>query len=332
MLLNLCLIPLSVVPDTLLLTALWEPPFSFLCFPESLGSLCPDTMADGQVTEAVKVTTADPAVSAANFLPLDDSDSPGNGLDGDDSASDVPMTAETDDEDDVDSSAPHPQTAHLDPAAVAPKTTCQIKEDLTRKRKSSDDASDNDHGRSALEPVKKVKLAEFKEGHPGDGNPLNDPSKLPAEIWQYIFTFCPPRTLGRLLLVNRLFNVYLDPSSTIQCEQPPPLHKTAVLISKPNSIWQSSRRRFWPSMASPLQDKTELYMWQLSCSSSCQHCGSSMSQQDDCSDPWQSGPGKDGIAVVWPFATRACGLCLLSKSTKVCCAWQGRGIGVLVLT
>lgn len=278
-------------------------------------------MADGQGTEAVEVTTAKPTASAADFVPLDDGDSPVNGHDGDDSASDVPMTTETDDEDD-DASLYH-QPAQLDPVVAEPNSSIQNpEEDLTRKRKSSDDMSDNDNGRTALESVKKVKLAESMEEHQDDDSPFSDWSQLPAEVWQHIFTFCPPRTLGRLLRVNKLFNVYLDPSSAIQCKQPPPLPRTAVPMSKPNAIWQSSRRRFWPNMPSPLQDQTELYMWQLSCSSSCQHCRSSMSQQEDSTDPWQSGPGKDGIAIMWPFATRSCGLCLLSKSTKVCCACQ----------
>lgn len=291
---------------------------------EHCDSLCHDTMADGQGTEAVEVTTAEPTASAADFVPLDDSDSPVNGHDGDDSASDVPMTTETDDEDDdVDVSSPYHQPAQLHPVVAEPNSSIQKpEENLTRKRKSSDDISDNDNGRTGLESVKKVKLAEPMEEHQDDDSPSSDWSQLPAEVWQHIFTFCPPRTLGRLLCVNRLFNVYLDPSSKIQCEQPPPLSSTAVPLSKANAIWQSSRRRFWPSMPSPLQDQTELYMWQLSCSSSCQHCRSSMSQQDDSTDPWQSGPGKDGIAIIWPFATCSCGLCLLSKSTKVCCACQ----------
>lgn len=277
-------------------------------------------MADGQDTEAVEVATADPTASATDFLPLDDGDSPTKGQNGDDSASDVPMTTETDDEDDVVTSASHQQVAKLGLTIVAQNNTVPGREDLTKKRKSPDHVSDNDKGRGALESVKKVKLADFKKDHQGDDNCSSDRSKLPAEVWQHIFTFCPPRTLGRLLLVNRLFNVYLDPSSTIQCEQPRRLSETVVPILKPNFIWQSSRRRFWPSMASPLQGKTELYMWQLSCSFSCQYCGLSLSQQEDSTDPWQSGPGKDGIAIIWPFANRSCGLCLLSKSTKVCYA------------
>lgn len=277
-------------------------------------------MADGWYAEAVEVTTAQPtpgpAASAADFLPLDDSDS------SDDSGSDVPMTAETDEEDNEDTSALTAETTQFNQAAAASNNTVELRTDLTRKRKSWDDASDETSGQGALDPVKKVKLAdpESKEQHQGDGNSLTDRSKLAVEVWQHIFTFCPPRTLGRLLKVNRLFNVYLDPSSQVQCERPHPLSKTAVPVLQPNSIWQASRRRFWPGMAIPLQDKTELYMWQLSCSSSCQHCGSTLPLQTDPSDAWQYGPGKDGIAIVWPFATRSCGSCLLTNSIKVCSA------------
>lgn len=278
------------------------------------------------------MATANPplAASAADFLPLDDSDADVS----DASSSDVPMTVETDEEDNADHTAPH-QPTQLNQAAAASNNTVELRLDLTRKRKSSDDASDKDSGgQGALDSVKKVKLADLgsKEKHQGDGNSLSDASRLPGEVWQHLFTFCPPRTLGRLLQVNRLFNVYLDPSSTIQCERPDPLPKSAVPVLQPNSIWQASRRRFWPGMAGPLQNKTELYMWQLSCSGPCQHCGSIMPQQKDWSDLWQSGPGKDGIAIIWPFATRSCGACLLRNSTKVCCAKPNQSSCVLVLT
>lgn len=276
-------------------------------------------MADGQYEEPVEATTTELAASAADYLPLDDSDT------SDDSASDVPMTVETDEEDNTDTSAPQ-QIAQLNQATAVSNNAVELSAALTKKRKSPDEEADNSTGQDALQPVKKVKLAdpESKEEHQGDGISLTDRSRLPGEVWQHIFTFCPPRTLGRLLRVGRLFNVYLDPSSTVQCERPPPLSQIAVPVLQPNSIWQASRRRFWPSIPSPLQDKTELYMWQLSCSSSCQHCGSSMPQQKHSSDPWQSGPGKDGLAIVWPFATRSCGPCLLTNSIKVCFVRQNK--------
>ncbi|XXG99088.1 ARP2/3 actin-organizing complex subunit Sop2 [Hypoxylon texense] len=56
--------------------------------------------------------------------------------------------------------------------------------------------------------AKKVKLDEKHTACP------LDKSLLPAEIWHRIFTFTPPRTLGNLLCVNKLFNAYLIPQSS----------------------------------------------------------------------------------------------------------------------
>lgn len=286
-------------------------------------------MADGDLTGPVKVTDADSNASAADFLPLDDSDTSGAQVShnddqashaaSDDSDSDVSM--ETEDEDNANLSTPPPQASRVDASTSAPNDTFDVSgEAVSRKRKSLNDAPDSHDAPNTLEPVKKVKLDKAKGALQGEDEPLADRSHLPAELWSHIFTFCPPKTLGKLLLVNRLFNMYLDPSSVIQCRRPEPLSEGILAILKPNSIWQASRRRFWPGMPVPLKGMSELFMWQLCCSTSCQHCGvkSSAPQQNGAADPWQSGPGKDGVAIIWAFATRSCGACLLSKSTKVC--------------
>lgn len=304
-----------------------------MSFLDGQGSHCFDrAMAEGDFTGSVEVADADPDASAADFLPLDDSDSsdaqlsPNNGQANhgatDDSDSDGDVSMETGDED----STNEPQAAELDAMPALPNNTYDGSGYVfNRKRKSLDDALDSRDGTNTLEPVKKVKLQEFEGEHQGKENASPDRSRMPAEIWNRIFTFCPPRTLGKLLFVNRLFNAYLDPSSVVQCKRPEPLSVGFLSVLKPNSIWQASRRRFWPGMPIPLKDKSELYMWQLCCSTSCQHCGFKPiePQQNDASDPWQSGPGKDGVALIWAFATRSCGACLLSKSTKVCSERRG---------
>lgn len=290
-------------------------------------------MAQGDLTGPVEVADADPGASAADFLPLDDGDSSdvqvshNNDQDHDgatdDSDSDVSMETEDDD------ATNEQQAPELDATTARPNNTSDGSGNTSnRKRKSFYDALDSHDVTNNLDPVKKVKVEESKAEHQGKENVLPDRSRMPAEIWNRIFTFCPPRTLGKLLFVNRLFNVYLDPSSVMQCKRPEPLSVGLLSVMKPNSIWQASRRRFWPGMPVPLKDKSELYMWRLCCSTSCQHCGFKpiVPQQNDGSDPWQPGPGKDGVAIIWAFATRSCGACLLSKSTKVCSARQdGQG-------
>lgn len=289
-------------------------------------------MADGgDYPGALHVAAADPDASAADFLPLDDSSngsdahvSPVNGQDedGDDSASDVSMEAQTDDEDDA--IPPYSQLQSI-PVDAPPFTTShsvandQSGGNAARKRKSPGSILYSEDGSNALEATKKVKLEQSSEGVQGDEVPVVDKSALPVEIWHHIFTFCPPRTLGRLLVVNQLFNVYLDPSSSICRARPLSLSSGRLSPLQPNAVWQASRRRFWPNMPSPLQGKTELDMWRLSCSASCQHCGRQGTLQDQRSlGPWQSGPGKDGVSIIWPFATQSCATCLLANSTKVC--------------
>jgi hypothetical protein len=290
--------------------------------------------AGARYSAAVDVTAADPDASATDFLPLDDSDSdsdssdaqqsPTQGLDRNDSPSDVSMGAQSEDEDDAIIPTPRTQTLH---AGATVSTTShhvlnsQLAGGVPKKRKSPADASQPETSSDTLDSVKRLRLAQSGQDSQGDqgSGSVVDRSSLPAEIWHHIFTFCPPRTLGRLLCVNRTFNVYLDSSSKIRCHQPPSPPRSAVPPLQPTAIWQASRRRFWPSMPSPLQGKTELDMWRLSVSTTCQHCHKQgIVHPKDSSDPWQSGPGKDGVAITWAFATRSCGPCLLTKSIKVC--------------
>ena len=284
----------------------------------------------GRYSGAVDVTAADPDACATDFLPLDDSDSsnapqsPLHGLDGNGSPSDVSMEAQSEDEDDAIIPTPHTQTALADAAVSTtsqPVPSSQPVGSASKKRKSLEDTSQPEIRSNTLDSVKRLRLEQSvqdSQGDQGSGSVI-DWSALPAEIWHHIFTFCPPRILGRLLCVNRLFNVYLDSASKIRCDQPKSPSSGALSPLQSTAIWQASRRRFWPSMPSPLQDKTELDMWQLSVSTTCQHClKQGTVHPKDSPDPWQFGPGKDGVAIIWSFATRSCGTCLLTKAIKVC--------------
>jgi hypothetical protein len=248
-----------------------------------------------------------------------------HGLHSNHSPSDVSMEAQSEEEDDAIIPTPHTQTVLADAAVSTtsqPVLNSHPAGSASKKRKSLEDASQPETSSNTLDSVKKLKLEQQSEedsqGDRGSGSVV-DRSTLPAEIWHHIITFCPPRILGRLLCVNRLFNVYLDSLSKIRCDQPKSPSRSAVSPLQPTAIWQVSRRRFWPSMPSPLQDKTELDMWQLSVSATCQHCRKQGTvHPKDSPEPWQSGPGKDGVAIIWAFATRSCGTCLLTKSIKVC--------------
>lgn len=141
-------------------------------------------------------------------------------------------------------------------------------------------------------------------------------SILPGEIWQHIFTFLPPTSLGKLLCVNRTFRSLLTPSETELSSFPQASGLLKYL--NPNSIWSISRRAFHPGMPRPMSLQTELEMWKLIYGSNCQFCGklSSCSSSMD-STIWEAGPGLDGVRIIWPFGIRSCGECVQVESQKV---------------
>ena len=156
---------------------------------------------------------------------------------------------------------------------------------------------------------------------------FHDGSKqLPAEIWHHIFTFLPPRSLGNLMLVNKLFYNYLDPSPLFKAAYPCSLDlalpsRKRPSICKPDSIWQKSRRLFWPRMPSPMKGRSEVDMWRLACSRSCQFCNFTDDASDETppakEDQWHRGPGAKGVSRIFPFFVVSCGPCLAAKSLKV---------------
>ncbi|KAM7190631.1 hypothetical protein V8F20_009648 [Naviculisporaceae sp. PSN 640] len=196
----------------------------------------------------------------------------------------------------------------------------------SRKRKSLDGSAEPDEVAWPQGNQKKVKL---DSGLTADGaeqqvlpqvkdsSQGRDKSLLPPEIWHYIFTFCPPKSLANLLSVNKLFNRYLDPSSSVVSASPVSVAQGVLGPLKPNAIWQASRRLFWPHMPVPLRSKTELEMWRLACSPVCQGCRKTDSRgPPNPAEPPRDGPGPDGVAVVWPFASCLCLSCLFKTSIK----------------
>ncbi|KAI0412789.1 hypothetical protein F5X98DRAFT_307573 [Xylaria grammica] len=160
---------------------------------------------------------------------------------------------------------------------------------------------------TAFLPAKKARLEE------GAGRHAQYPGGwlLPAEIWHNIFTFLPPKMLGRLLSVSKCFNSFLNPSSNYACDVQLSLLGASLSPLKPEVIWQLSRRRFWPTMPNPLRDHTELQMWQLACQSECQFCGRTGQFAPPVTYDPSSGP-----QPIWSFGLRSCDSCLLDRTTK----------------
>ena len=159
---------------------------------------------------------------------------------------------------------------------------------------------------------------EAQENFVVNGNSPSQPSGLPVEIWQHIFSFVPPVFLGRLLRVNRTFHAYL--TSAIG-EEPNPKHRKrpAVQPKNANDVWTASRRRFARGVPKPLVGSSELDMWRLLRGRQCQICGVSKvpSFATGTESPLESGPGDKSLRVIWPFGVRLCGPCLHKCSEKV---------------
>lgn len=236
------------------------------------------------------------------------------------SSSDVPMSTEPESKLDVERKQSDMTAEQLE---MIRRMSTEDTEEITnilwnndsRKRKPRE-ATEGEHDRFVQH--KKVKRGkDYDQTLPLYHN-RPDPSLLPAEIWHRIFTFTPPRALGNLLMINELFNVYLDPSSSFQLQIPRANTHSHIAYLKPDAIWQSSRRRFLPRMPNPLQGNTELSMWKLVCQNKCQFCKKcERAGQILTTDPWHSGPGTDGVKVIWTFALKSCGPCLLQNTIKV---------------
>ena len=143
-------------------------------------------------------------------------------------------------------------------------------------------------------------------------------SELPSELLQHIFTFVPPLFLGRLLRVNQRINALLDPSKVL----PQLRHNlnSSLSLQDQDHVWLVARKRFHQGMPRPLSSVSELELWRLLLSSSCQFCAKkATTDPPSSSNPWNAGPGPESIRIIWPFAVTSCGSCLSTHLVKVTC-------------
>lgn len=140
---------------------------------------------------------------------------------------------------------------------------------------------------------------------------------LPSEILQHVFTFVDPISLGRLLSVNHTFRSLVDPA----CPLPQRSSNQPKLLPlrRQDLIWAMSRKTFFLGFPKPMERMTELDMWRLVWGSSCQYCGKKPTESQPFSppEPWNSGPGVEGVRPIWPFRVRSCGSCLHPRLIKV---------------
>lgn len=172
-------------------------------------------------------------------------------------------------------------------------------------------------------PHKRTKFQDPSSSHDlstdqaeSDAQPVGITARLPPEVWQQVFSFVPCLFLGRLLRVNRAFNSLLDPSKALPQVQG--VSKGHLRLQSQEHVWSVARRLFHPGMPRPLPSMSELDMWKLICVRSCQFCGRKPSSGSTLPpSPWSSGPGPEGVRIIWPFGVRSCGSCLSARLMKV---------------
>ncbi|PHH68412.1 hypothetical protein CDD82_572 [Ophiocordyceps australis] len=190
-----------------------------------------------------------------------------------------------------------------------------------RKKPWSSDDADSDDAKS--DDAKRAKT------ETGSGTveltAMGAAGKLPASTWQRVLVLVPPKTLGALLSVNRVFNQWLDPKSKFQTPQ----SQTRL---RPDAIWQASRRRFWPRMPAPLRGCSEVDMWRLCCSRHCSLCNLAADSKQLGNKQWHLGPGTSGVAPIFSGRVVACAQCLVARTDKEALLYLTPGFPTFLLS
>ena len=154
------------------------------------------------------------------------------------------------------------------------------------------------------------------------GSPLSSVSSdLRAALWQHVFLSCSLADLGRLMQVNRAFLSYLTDVHGVSVSKPA---SGCLRLLRSESVWASARNALSPRPPKPLSGFTELHMWQLAWSKTCQFCSKSFSFEPG-EKIWQKGPGTAGVRTIWPFGIRACGPCLMEQCQTVSRTFRALG-------
>lgn len=159
------------------------------------------------------------------------------------------------------------------------------------------------------------KKRKLRASPPARPRSLTWSERLPPELWQHVFLFCSLADLGRLIQVNRSFSSCL---TDVRSASTSKSGRGRLHLLKSESLWASARNALPTKPPKPLPGLTELQMWQLAWSKSCQFCNK-RNRFTPGERIWQKGPGDAGVRPIWPFAIRACGPCLLQQCQTVSC-------------
>lgn len=135
--------------------------------------------------------------------------------------------------------------------------------------------------------------------------------RWPADVWQQVLMQLSPAMLARCMRVSKYFKHLLTNMSP-----PPPLKKGAKRLHDSEYVWMHSRKDTYPTIPRPLEGLKEREMMALIGARNCQTCGKA-GVKPPATSVFNSGPGDNGVRVIWPFQLRICGLCFRNDALTV---------------
>lgn len=137
---------------------------------------------------------------------------------------------------------------------------------------------------------------------------------LPPGLLQHVFSYVDSFSLASIAAVNRLFRSLLDERHAEGCGT---CENDRNSLRSPDAIWSQSRRRYLTTMPKPVSQLSERSQFLLAFGLKCNFCGKQPSPGSLAPDSWHAGPGEHGVRIIWPFKTRSCKDCLITRLQKV---------------
>lgn len=179
-------------------------------------------------------------------------------------------------------------------------------QDTSSAKRILEDANDGDYS---------DKRAKTESPAASSSNALSASSRFSAAVWQRIFSYLPPPSLGRLMLVSKDLRSCLD--GTI----PPNLGQDKEFLKTVDAetIWAQWRTSNAQNMPKPLQGLSERDMWKLIRGFRCEMCEKLDEQprQPTSPDLWHGGPQMSTTRAIWPFGARYCAECCFRSCERV---------------
>lgn len=140
---------------------------------------------------------------------------------------------------------------------------------------------------------------------------------LPVELWQQVFMLLHPFDLAKCSQVDRIFHRILTTTEAAPLPAGNKKNAPRIRVFDSDTVWAQARRRYYPALPKPLPGHTELQMFKLISSRTCESCGKKATDSAPATSHLDCGPGPNGVRPIWALARALCGVCLRNLSLTV---------------